>query len=562
MKEINIKKHKNDLLFLPLGGAGEIGMNLNLYQYQGKWLMVDLGAGFPEQDHFPGIDLVVPDIRYILEHKEDLLGLVITHAHEDHLGAVQYLWHLLRCPIYTTPFTACFLKAKLQETEFAREIKIIELAPRSKFDIGPFNIEFVPLTHSTPEMQALFIRTAQGNIFHTGDWKFDDHPLIGEANDEKLLSEIGDEGVLALVGDSTNVFNDSKSGSEGELRPSLIKLVRSCEKLVVVTTFASNVARLESIIEAGKQSGRKIAFAGRSLWRVLDAGRQSGYFQDIPEILEIEHTKNIPKSKLLVIATGCQGEPLAAVTKMATDSFRSLRLDNDDTVIFSSKIIPGNEKKIFRLFNKLVRLGVEVFTEKDHFVHVSGHPSSVELKKMYDLIRPKIAVPVHGELVHMHEHTRLARLWGIKHTLQMENGYVARLSGDKPEVMGKVESGYVGVDGFMLIHENSPILKVRRRIKKDGLVFISLLIFDEGDGQYNFKINVRAPGLFDRNDHAEFIDIIREEVLHVLSSHIRTTKKKGMNIETIENLVRSSTRRIIEYETNKSPVIELLIERL
>jgi len=425
---MNLKEHKDKLLFLPLGGSREIGMNLNLYHYQGKWLIVDFGAGFAD-DYYPGVDMIVPDITFIIEHVlPNLVGMVLTHAHEDHLGAVQHLWHELKCPIYTTPFTASFLRLKIEETDFAKKIKINEVKEGSKLDLDPFKIEMVPLTHSAPEMQALVIRTELGNILHTGDWKFDHNPLICEAADEDLLRKYGKEGILALVGDSTNVFNEKPSGSEGDLRESLTKLISACKKRVVVTTFASNVARLETIIKAAEQANRKVFIAGRSLFRILEAARNSGYLTDIPPFLEAHEFNATPRENILVISTGCQGEQFAATTKIAHDAHNIIRLDKDDTVIFSSKIIPGNEKKIFRLFNLFAHKAVEVFTEKDHFVHVSGHPSRAELKIMYDLIKPKISVPVHGELVHMHEHVRLAKEWGVPEAIQTENGLVVKLA--------------------------------------------------------------------------------------------------------------------------------------
>lgn len=550
----NIKKHENDLIFIPLGGAGEIGMNVNLYQYKGKWLMVDLGAGFTD-DYFPGVDLMVAEIDYIANQKDKLLGIVLTHAHEDHLGAVQYLWKELRCPIYTTRFTANFLKAKLKETDFWRDIEIIEIEGNSVTQIGPFSIETVPLSHSTPEMQSLMIRTDLGNVFHTGDWKFDHDPLIGDPNDQKLLRKFGDEGVLAMIGDSTNVFNDTYSGSEGDLRKSIIELVQGCKKMVVVTTFASNVARMETILKAAEAAGRRVVMAGRSLWRILEAAQNSGYLLDIPPVLRPDKMGNIKREKLLVLSTGCQGEPMAATTKMANGSHPNLKLLPGDTIIFSSKIIPGNEKKIFRLLNQLIAQQIEVFTEKEHFVHVSGHPSQGELKLMYELIRPEVAVPVHGELMHIHEHIRLAKSWGVGHAVQIGNGDVVKLAPGEAKVIDKVESGYLGIDGHFLLPGNSSILKLRRRMQESGVVFVVLMLNDRN--KMVMPPVIRAPGVLDIVEDGVIITKMAKEVHKALGSFMETVSKNKQRSDVVESTVRTAIRGVLKREVGKNPMIEV-----
>ena len=549
----DIKKHKNDLIFIPLGGANEIGMNVNLYQYQGKWLMVDLGAGFADS-YYPGVDMIVAEINYISQQRDKLLGIVLTHAHEDHLGAVQYLWGELRCPIYATKFTANFLKAKLKETDFAKEVQIIEIESKSTIKIGPFNIETIPLTHSTPEMQSLMIRTDVGNIFHTGDWKFDPNPMLGDIGDQNRLKEIGDEGVLALIGDSTNVFNDTHSGSEGELRKSLIDLVLGCKKMVVVTTFASNVARIESILKAAEVSGRKVVMAGRSLWRILDAAKASGYLLDLPEVYKPEDIGKIKREKVLVISTGCQGEPMAATTKMANKTHPNIRLSPGDAVIFSSKIIPGNDKKIFRLINLLISQEVEVLTEKDHFVHVSGHPSQQELKKMYELVRPEIAIPVHGELMHIHEHIKLAKEWGIPGAIQVSNGDVIKLAPGKASVIDKVESGYLGVDGNFLLPCDSSILKMRRRLQESGIIFVVLMLNNRN--KLVMSPVIRAPGVLDMDEDISIFRKIEKEINKSLEGLIESADKRQRS-DVVENSVRSSIRKILKQEVGKSPAIDV-----
>jgi ribonuclease J len=560
MTDNTINYNKKELLFLPLGGAKEIGMNFNLYSYNGKWLIIDVGAGFAD-DYYPGIDLLVPDIKFLEDKLDDILGIVLTHAHEDHLGAVQYLWQDLRCPIYTTKFTASVLKMKLAETEFANQVQINILEEGSRFDIGPFNIETVPITHSTPEMQALMIRTEAGNVFHTGDWKFDHNPLLAKPADISKLKALGDEGVLALVGDSTNVFNKESSGSEGDLRESIIKLVASCKNAVLITTFASNVARVETVLEAAKVTGRKVVIVGRSLFRIIQAAQESGYLNNYDDFVKDDNIKNIPREKLLILSTGCQGEPLAATTKIAFDTHHHIKLHKGDTVIFSSKIIPGNDKKIFRLFNQFVHTGIEVFTEKDHFVHVSGHPSSSELKEMYSYIRPQISVPVHGELVHMYEHARLAKTWGVKHAIQVENGTVLKLCKENPKLLGTVHTGYFGIDGQSLLAPNCKILKDRRRMQKEGIVFIFMV--NDKNGKLMCKPAIKAPGLLDQKVDNYILSEISDEVASALSSNYKNLKSnQAVPSETIINTARSVARRMIKIETGKSPMIEIHIEKV
>ena len=551
----NIAKHHDELLFLPLGGSGEIGMNVNLYHYKGKWIMVDLGAGFAD-DYLPGVDMIVADISFITKYKDDLIGIVLTHAHEDHLGAVQYLWNELQCPIYTTPFTAAFLKAKISEMSFAGEVPINEVACGSSFDLGPFTIEMIPLTHSAPEMQALVIRTELGNIMHTGDWKFDHDPMIGEAADEARLKAYGDEGILAMIGDSTNVFTPGTSGSEGDLRKSMIKLVGEQKKMVAVTTFASNVARIETIAKAAEANGRRVVLAGRSLWRITRAAQSAGYLTDIDFLPDTEMGR-YPREKLLVICTGCQGEVLAATNKIANGNHPTVKLTPGDTVIFSSKIIPGNDKTIFRLFNQLVKMGIEVLTEKDHFVHVSGHPSKDELEKMVKLIRPKVLIPVHGELVHIHEHARLGKEWGVPTSIQVANGDVVKLAPGKAERIEKVQAGELAIDGYFLLSPSSPVMKTRRRLQNEGIIIITLLM--EKPGSLYADPIIFTPGCLDPQEDSELIAYMSDEIRDALGNVGSKTK---ITDDMIYNQVRAAVRRIMKQEVGKSPLIEIHIERV
>ncbi|AIL65960.1 Ribonuclease J 1 [Rickettsiales bacterium Ac37b] len=563
---MDLNNYKNDLLFVPLGGSGEIGLNLNLYFYQGKWLMIDMGAGFAD-DTLPGIDMITPDISFIVKHKKDLLGIVLTHIHEDHLGGIQYLWDELRCPIFATKFTANFLRTKLIGVKFRDEIKIHEVECGGKINISPFTLELVPLTHSAPEMQAIVIRTALGNIFHTGDWKFDHQPLIGQVNDENLLKQYGEDGILALIGDSTNVFNPGISGSEGDLRDSLTDLIAKCKNLVAVTTFASNVARIETIIKAAEASRRKVVIAGTSLKRVIKIAMESGYLNDIEPPLEEKDIGKYPRHKLLVLCTGCQGEPLAATNKIAFNTHPHIKFSVGDTIIFSSKIIPGNEKKIFKLFNQFVKAGVEVLTEKDHFVHVSGHPACDELKRMYELIRPQIAIPVHGELMHMHEHAKLAKIWGVKQSIQVENGDVIKLAPNIAEKVAKVQAGYLAIDGNYLLPINSPIMQMRRKIQKDGVIVVVILV--DQYGNLMARPIVTAPGLLDSNEDKDLLLEISEEIEYVLEDYSKNTnvntikvkKKHILNKELLTNKIREVIRTFIRREVGKKPPIEIYIEK-
>ncbi|HJD64874.1 MAG TPA: ribonuclease J [Rickettsia endosymbiont of Diachasma alloeum] len=551
MSSFNIKNHKNDLLFIPLGGSNEIGMNFNLYHYKGKWLIIDCGSGFAD-DCLPGVDMMIADSSFIEKHKKDIVGMIITHAHEDHLGGVQYLWNSLKCPIYTTSFTANFLKIRLNEYDFAKNIKIHEVKPGSKIDLAPFSLEMIPLTHSAPEMQAIMIRTEAGNIVHTGDWKFDNDPVLGKKADEELLKSYGDEGVLALVCDSTNVFNKGSSGSEGDVRKSLIDIIAGCPQMVVVSTFASNLARLDTIIHAAQLAGRKVALTGRSLHRIKLAAEESGYFKDIAPLISERDVSRFRREELLIIATGCQGEPLAATAKLASNSHPSIKLAPKDTMIFSSKIIPGNEKKIFRLFNIFVKSGVEVITERDHFVHVSGHPSIDELQKMYSLIKPNICIPVHGEPVHIHEHVKLAKKNGLKQAVEVENGSVVLLEPNNAKVIAKVESGYLAVDGNYLLPIESSIFKARRRMRESGIVIASIVI--DQKNMLAAKPILSMPGLLDANEDMQLINIIKNDIAELIKTQ-QNQAKKALSNEQIEERIKSTIRKTLKQEINKSPAI-------
>ena len=551
----NIKDHKNDFLFVPLGGSNEIGMNLNLYHYQGKWLMVDMGIGFAD-DYLPGVDVVVPDIEFIVERKADLVGLILTHAHEDHLGAVPYLWQSLGCPIYATPFTTALLRHKLIADGIpVSKVPLNEMNAGDTVTLGPFTAEMIPLTHSIPEMQAIAIKTDKGVVMHTGDWKLDDTPLVGPVTDEVTLSRYGDEGILAMVCDSTNVFVEGVSGSEDKVRDNLVKLIGTCPERVVVTTFASNIARIESIMLAAKEAGRKVVLAGRSLWRVVESARESGYLQDGTEFLSDRQAMDVPRKDVLIISTGCQGEPLAALSKMARGEHPSIRLSPGDTVIYSSRKIPGNEGRISWVHNKFVDMGIEVLTERDSHIHVSGHPAREELTRMYQLVRPKIAIPVHGEARHLHEHAKLARTLQVPETVEGNNGSVILLEEGEAKVIGTVKAGYIAIDGDTMISADSPVIRTRRKLRDDGAIFVAVAL-DE-DNELVGLPGIGAPGSLDPDLDDDLIEAMREEVAEAVAR-----LKKGDTSKRVDEYVRQAIRRICKSDLGKKPVIDVQIIRV
>ncbi|MAR56703.1 MAG: RNase J family beta-CASP ribonuclease [Rickettsiales bacterium] len=551
---MDFKQYKDKLLFVPLGGSNEIGMNLNLYHYEGKWIMIDCGIGFAD-DYLPGVDIIMPNIDFIAEIKDSLLALILTHAHEDHLGSVGYLWEDIGCPIYATPFTAAVLKPKLKEEGLVHKIKIHEVKQNKNIALGPFELEMVALTHSIPEMHAIAIRTKAGTVMHTGDWKMDKTPMVGEVSDADTLKRYGDEGILAMVCDSTNVMVEGESGSEGHVRGHLKDVIAGCEKRVVVTTFASNIARLESIIYAGLEAGRSIALAGRSLWRITDAAKQCGYLQDIPPFLNDRDFMGLPKENVLLICTGCQGESRAALTKIARDEHPAIRLAPGDTVIFSSRVIPGNETKINWLQNKLVEQGLDIIGDKDALIHVSGHPCREELRWMYQLVRPHISVPVHGEHRHIHEHANFAREMQVPKQVEAYNGAVIQLDKNDASVVGHVPSGYLAMDGTSLIDSNSPVMSTRRKIRDDGTLVVSIVI--DKKGKVASAPQIAGLGLLDPKEDQELINTLSDAVKEETETLMKAGRNKGF-----DDRIRSVLRKIIREELGKKPVLAVHLHEL
>ena len=546
----------DELVFLPLGGSGEIGMNLNLYGFGGKWLMVDLGLSFADET-LPGVDLITPDPTFIAERRDDLVGIVLTHAHEDHLGAVPYLWPMLRKPVYATAFTAAVLRRKLAETDFADEVPIVEVPLGGSIDLDPFAIDFISMTHSIAEANALAIRTPVGTVLHTGDWKIDPTPLIGDVTDEPRLTALGDDGVLALVCDSTNVFNPGESGSEAAVRESLSTLVDGLPNRVAITTFASNVARVATVAEVARRHGRHLSLVGRSLWRIVDAAREAGYLKDFGTIVPDEEAAYLPPDKVLYLCTGCQGEPRGAMGRIAAGGHPHVVLEDGDTAIFSSKIIPGNELPIARLQNQLIEAGVRVITERDHFVHVSGHPNRDELQRMYQWARPQKAVPVHGETRHLVAHAALARELQVPQVKAPENGRVMRLGPGDLATVGEVQSGRWIVDGKSLAPITDQAIRDRRKLMYNGTAVITLVADAKGELMAPPRLLLR--GIIVNGKLEEFQEDICEAVEDAIEDLPRGARADDGRVA---EAARRAIRRMLREEVGKRPVIETQIIRV
>jgi ribonuclease J len=544
------------LYFVSLGGAGEIGMNLNLYGYAGDWLIVDCGVTFGD-DSQPGVDVVMPDPGFIVERRDRLLGIVATHAHEDHIGAIPYLWTQLRCPIWATPFTAALLRAKLAEAGLLERVRINTVPLSGRFAIGPFDLELVTLTHSIPEPNGVVLRTPAGTVFHTGDWKFDPEPLIGQSTDEAALRRLGEEGVLAMICDSTNALRPGSSGSEALLRTSLIDLVGRYDARVAVACFASNVARLETIACAAAAHGRQVALVGRSLRRIDKAARETGYLRDLPRFLTEEEAGYIPRDKILLICTGSQGEPRAALARIAREDHPNVVLEDGDAVIFSSRIIPGNEKAIGRLQNALARLGVEIVTELDEFVHVSGHPARDELVRMYQLVQPRIAIPVHGEARHLIAHARLAADCQVHQPLVIENGDMIRLASGNAAIVDEVPVGRLTSDGKTLLPLDGAALKERRRSGLNGNALATLVLDRRG--------NLAAPPA------VSLIGVVETAAADAVAPVLRSAVERALadmpagqrhDDDTVREVSQRALRRALNERFGKRPAIEVHLVRI
>jgi ribonuclease J len=544
----------DELLFLALGGAGEIGMNLNLYGHAGKWLMLDLGIAFGD-DTMPGVEVIMPDPAFIEERRKDLVGIVLTHAHEDHLGAVADLWPRLKAPVYATPFAASVLRRKLAQAGLLDEVPITEIALRGKFRLGPFDLEMITMTHSILEPNALAIRTKFGTIFHTGDWKIDPEPLLGEVTDEATLKRMGDEGVLAMVCDSTNVFVEGEAGSEAKVRANLKRLVEGRPGRVAVTCFASNLARVESIALAAVAAGRHPVLSGPALLRMVEAAQECGYMLDFPECLSPQDGAYLPKDKVLFICTGSQGEPRASMAKIANDEHRDLVLEAGDTAIFSSRVIPGNERSVGRLQNSLTERGIEVITDRESDIHVSGHPARDELVRVYQWVRPRIALPVHGEVRHMVEHAALARACQVPETIVAPNGTLVRLAPGPAEIIDHVQAGRLARDGDTVVALDGEALRERRKLLWNGAATATLVIDGKGKAVAPPKVSLR--GIDDEDGTlGEAIGVGLKDMLAGLSAAERRDDGR------IEEIAQQAVRRVVRAHLGKKPLTDVHIVRI
>ena len=551
---------KEELIFCPLGGSGEIGMNMNLFAYgkpdNQKWIIVDIGVTFAD-DSVPGIDLIYPDPGFIIDKKEDLLGIILTHAHEDHIGAIAHIWPKLKCKIYATPFTSVLITEKFKEKkiDISGYLKIVEL--NSILNLDPFKIEFVTLTHSILEPNGLKIETPVGNILHTGDWKCDPDPLIGENINSKRLKEIGKEGVITMICDSTNVFSAGRAGSELDVRNNMLKVTERLNKRIIITSFASNVARMETAFYCAEKIGRQIALVGRSMHRIFKAAKQCGYLNNVIEPLDARDVKNISRDKIVYLCTGSQGEPMGAMNRIANYTHPDVFIERGDAVIFSSKIIPGNEKKLYKLHNQLVKEGIEVISEESEYIHVSGHPNREDLRDMYNWIKPKSVIPVHGEHRHMLEHINFAKEMQVPYPIKVENGDIVRLyPGNKPEVYDKAPSGRIYVDGSISVEEDSQSIKERKNLSANGFIEATILITPKGNIHNRPLITFRGLPIYEKE---EFQNGLEDEIDKTVKTFSLNNKKQEINLI---DALKSTCRKFTKQKTGKRPLANINLVRI
>ncbi|MBN8967583.1 MAG: ribonuclease J [Rhizobiales bacterium] len=544
----------DEFTFAPLGGIGEIGMNLSLYglgnRHQRSWLAVDLGVSFGNEEHLPGIDVIMPDIRFLEKERKNLVGLVLTHAHEDHFGAIIDLWPRLQCPIYATQFSASLFEAKCAAERNAPKIPVTVVQSGGRIDLGPFNIEFIPVAHSIPESHALAIRTEVGTVLHTGDWKIDLTPIIGRPTDEKRLREVGDEGVLALIGDSTNAVREGRSPSEQEVAKTLTELVKAARGRVAVTTFASNVARLRAVAEAARAADREVVVIGRAMERVVQVARETGYLDGIGAFRGADYYGHFPPDKVLALCTGSQGEPRAALARIANDDHPQVTLNKGDTVIFSSRTIPGNERAVGGIINNLVLQGVEVITDRTHLVHVSGHPRQDELRDMISWVRPQLLIPAHGEALHLSEHAKLARACGVPKVVVCKNGDLVRLGPGEPAIIDEVPAGRTYKDGILLEDQKARAVVERRRLSFAGCALVSIVMTESGELADDPEIELI--GIPERNAAGE--DIADEAFDVAVSTVESLPRAKRRDPDAVSEAVRRAVRASIAEQWGKKTI--------
>ncbi|MBV8662300.1 MAG: ribonuclease J [Hyphomicrobiales bacterium] len=549
---------ENDIVFAPLGGLGEIGMNCALYGYgpqrARKWLMVDLGVAFAGDD-LPGIDLIMPDLAFIEKVKKNLVGLVITHAHEDHIGALAELWPSLGVPVYATPFAAGLAESRRLAEPGAPKIPLKIVVPGGRVEIGPFEVEFIPVAHSIPESCALAIRTPAGLVVHTGDWKIDETPGVGLPTDERRLRELGEEGVLALICDSTNALREGEAISEADVARSLVEIVGQAKGRVVVTTFASNVARLRAAAEAGFASGRQVLLMGRAMERSVAVARDCGYLDGLPPMLGPEPFERLPRDKVLALATGSQGEPRAALARIAEDEHPNATLASGDLVLFSSRTIPGNEKPVGKVVNGLVTQGIEIITDRTHLVHVSGHPGRADLAKLYGWLKPKIAVPAHGEPLHLSEHLAFAKSLGVKEVVRAFNGDVVRLAAGEAGVLGRIEHGRRYKDGVILLPTGDDCVAQRRKLAFAGAVSIAIALTDKGEMAGD--PDVLFAGLPKSTRDGAGLDEIIDATIFETFENLPRAKRRDADF--VSGAIERAVRNALNAVWGKKPTVHVLI---
>ena len=552
---------KDELLFCPLGGSGEIGMNMNLYAFGNeenrKWIVVDMGVTFAD-DSIPGIDLIFPDPSFLIDKKKDLLGIVLTHAHEDHIGAIAHIWPQLNCNIYATPFTAVLVQEKFKEKkiDISSKMKIVQL--NSSLKLGPFDIDFVALTHSILEPNGLSINTPLGTVLHTGDWKIDPNPLIGSNIDKQKLIEIGKKGVIAMICDSTNVLYPGRAGSESDVRDSLLNIIEKQKKKIIITSFASNVARMETVFYCAKKTNRKICLVGRSMLRIFKAAKQCGYLGNLLEPVDVKDSNKIPREEIIFLCTGSQGEPMGAMNRVINDTHPDVYIEAGDTIIFSSKMIPGNEKKLYKLQNLITKKDINLITEENAFVHVSGHPNRDDLKDMYSWIKPNCVIPVHGEHRHMKEHISFSKEMQVPYSLQVENGDIIKLMPSRnAKIVDKAPSGKMYLDGEISVNSESRSIKERRNLASNGYLEVTIIISNSGKLT---KPIISFKGIPNKEEDIDDIIFDMEGEIHkVCKSFSLENKKQEKNlIESIKN----NCRRLIKDKTGKKPYTNINIARL
>ncbi len=544
----------DELTFAPLGGVGEIGMNLSIYglgnRHQRSWLAVDLGVSFGDEEHLPGIDLIMPDISFLEKERKNLMGLVLTHAHEDHFGAIIDLWPRLRCPIYATKFSAALFEAKLEAERNPPKIPITVVPSGGRIDLGPFNVEFIPVAHSIPESHALAIHTDVGTVLHTGDWKIDPTPIIGPPTDEKRLRELGDAGVLALIGDSTNAVRDGRSPSEAEVAKTIAELVKGAKGRVAVTTFASNVARVRAVAEAAREAGREVVVVGRAMERVAQVARECGYLDGVQSFRGMDVYGHLPQDKVLALCTGSQGEPRAALARIANNDHPAVTLNRGDCVIFSSRTIPGNEKAVGAIINGLIEQGVEVITDRTHLVHVSGHPRRDELNDIIAWVRPQVLIPVHGEALHLSEHAKLARAAGVPKVLTCRNGDLVKLGPGEAGIIDQLPAGRLYKDGRILEDAKSRAVVERRKMSFAGCAFVAIAITEKGEMADDPEVDLI--GIPEKNAAGEVLDeIVFDAVVSTIEGLPRARRRDP---DALAESVRRTVRATINEHWGKKPL--------